>query len=396
MFVFEQCGMIRMYKFGNLFPQPFMDLTEDVRCVRGEEGLLGMAFSPNFKEDGYFYVNFSFGSGSYGDGDIRTVVRRYSISAENKNRGDPSFFETILEFAQPFSNHNAGDLAFGPDGYLYVATGDGGNSGDPQNNSQDKTSLLGKILRLDVSSKAKYAVPPDNPFVADARAMSEIWSYGVRNPWRMSFDMENGDLFFGDVGQNAFEEVNHQPAGIGGQNYGWRVMEARSCFDDSDSEVDCFDSSLTDPILAYQTRVDGCSVIGGYRYRGSEMPDMRGNYIYGDYCSGLIWYATQNPDDATWSSEILMETSLRISSFGENENGEIYVVDHDGSVYKMAVASTSCTDTQEFTFFDNPGKTCAWLLRRGKRKRRKLCRRTEIDGAKARNICPRACKARCQ
>mmetsp|Transcript_18384 Transcript_18384/g.39803 ORF Transcript_18384/g.39803 Transcript_18384/m.39803 type:complete len:446 (-) Transcript_18384:352-1689(-) len=396
MFAFEQCGTIRTYKRGKLYPEPFMEI-DDVRCKGNEEGLLGLAFSPNFREDGYFYVNLSNGNGrSYRDGDIKTLVRRYSVSADNKMRGDPSSFETILEFSQPFGNHNGGDLAFGPDGFLYVATGDGGSGGDPQNNSQNKANLLGKILRLDVNNRANKYIPPDNPFVNDKDAKSEIWSYGVRNPWRMSFDMENGDLFFGDVGQNKFEEVNHQPAGVGGQNYGWRVMEARSCFD-SDSDIGCSDPSLTEPILAYGTNVDGCSVIGGYRYRGKQMPDLIGKYIYGDYCSGTIWYATQNPDDNAWSSEILVETGMRISSFGESESGELYVVDHDGTIYKVAVASTSCTDRQEFAFFGNPNKTCSWLLQRGKkRKRRKLCRRTESDGAKARNICPMACKSRCQ
>ena len=392
MFVVEQCNSIRIMKYGHLFPTPFLDLSNVVRCSGNEEGVLGLAFHPNYKENGFFYVNMSIGTSA---ANRRNVIRRYSVSANNNNAADPGSFKDILAINQPFSNHNGGDLAFGPDdGYLYIASGDGGSGGDPRNYAQNMDSLLGKILRLDVDNEVGNYIPADNPFVSESNIRSEIWAYGVRNPWRMSFDRETGDFFFGDVGQNEFEEVNHVPANTAGVNYGWRMMEGRACYNPSSN---CEMPDLTLPILTYPTSRD-CSVVGGYRYRGRELPEsMKGKYIYGDYCSGRMWVATEDPSSKSWSSETLLETNLLISSFGESERGELYVVGHrDGGIYRIQSLSTNCQDREDFNFFDNPTKTCAWLLRRGKRKRRKLCRQTLADGTKARNLCPRACKARCQ
>ena len=227
MFVVEQCNSIRIMKYGHLIPTPFLDLSNVVRCSGNEEGVLGLAFHPNYKENGYFFINMSIGSSA---ANRRNVIRRYSVSANNNNIADPNEFTDILTINQPFSNHNGGDLAFGPDGYLYIASGDGGSGGDPRNYAQNMDSLLGKILRLNVDNEVGNYIPVDNPFVDDSGVRSEIWAFGVRNPWRMSFDRETGDFYFGDVGQNEFEEVNHVPVNTAGVNYGWRMMEGRACY----------------------------------------------------------------------------------------------------------------------------------------------------------------------
>ena len=243
MFVVEQCNSIRIMKYGHLFPTPFLDLSNVVRCSGNEEGVLGLAFHPNYKENGFFYVNMSIGTSA---ANRRNVIRRYSVSANNNNAADPGSSKDIIAINQPFSNHNGGDLAFGPDdGYLYIASGDGGSGGDPRNYAQNMDSLLGKILRLDVDNEVGNYIPADNPFVSESNIRSEIWAYGVRNPWRMSFDRETGDFFFGDVGQNEFEEVNHVPANTAGVNYGWRMMEGRACYNPS-SNCEMPDLTLPD------------------------------------------------------------------------------------------------------------------------------------------------------
>ena len=227
MFILEQCNAVRIMKYGHLLPTPFLDLSGVVRCSGNEEGLLGLAFHPEYKENGHFYINMSIGSSAE---NRRNVIRQYSVSANSNNIADPNTFKDILTIDQPFSNHNGGDLSFGPDGYLYIASGDGGSGGDPHNYAQNMQSLHGKILRLDVDNVSGKYIPADNPYVDDSNVRSEIWAYGVRNPWRMSFDRENGDFFFGDVGQNEFEEVNHVPANTSRVNYGWRMMEGRACY----------------------------------------------------------------------------------------------------------------------------------------------------------------------
>jgi glucose/arabinose dehydrogenase len=323
LFVIEQEGTIRAISGGSARNEAFLDISGRVGCC-GEKGLLGLAFHPRYETNGFFFVNYTDTSGD-------TIVSRFSRSAASKDTADHASELILLTVDQPYSNHNGGHIAFGPDGRLYIGTGDGGSGGDPQNNSQNLENLLGKILRLDVDGDAA-AVPPDNPFASRADARSEIWAYGLRNPWRFSFDRKTGDLFIGDVGQNAIEEIDFQPAAsTGGENYGWRLMEGSSCFNPSSG---CDNGRLVKPILEYSHR-SGCSVTGGFRYRGPSIPELDGNYVYGDYCTGTIWGAV--PDNhGRWSEQVLVESDLNISSFGEDAAGNLYVVDLSGSVYRLA------------------------------------------------------------
>jgi hypothetical protein len=322
LFVIEQGGRVRVILDGAVLAQPFLDLSNAVSCC-GERGLLGLAFHPSYATNGFFFVNYTADNGD-------TVVSRFTVSAGDLNHADPDSEIEILRLDQPFSNHNGGHLAFGPDGYLYVATGDGGSGGDPQNNGQDLGTLLGKILRLDVDD-GSAAIPPDNPFVSTPNARGEIWAYGLRNPWRFSFDRKTGDLFIGDVGQNQIEEIDFQPAASdGGEHYGWRLKEGSRCFSPSSG---CDDGSLTDPILEYR-HAEGCSVTGGFRYRGPQQT-LQGVYVFGDYCSGTLWGGTLN-GDGTWSRRVLAETDLNIASFGEDADGNLYVVDLSGSVFRLS------------------------------------------------------------
>jgi glucose/arabinose dehydrogenase len=319
LFLTLQRGQIVIYDGTRILPTPFLDVRSLVACC-GERGLLSVAFHPRYKENGFFFVYYT-----RVDGDI--VVARYRVSSD-PNRADPSSATILftLEHSE-FENHNGGQLQFGPDGYLYAGTGDGGSGGDPNNRAQTLTDPLGKLLRLDVDGPPPY-IPPSNPFVGGSGARSDVWAYGLRNPWRFSFDRETGDLFIGDVGQNVWEEVDFQPrTSIGGENYGWRRMEATHCFNPVSG---CAAASFTLPILEYSHADGSCSITGGYRYRGTRMPSMRSRYFYGDYCTGKIWVATQN--GSAWSSQLLIDTTLNISSFGEDLNGELYVVDLGGRV----------------------------------------------------------------
>jgi glucose/arabinose dehydrogenase len=324
LFVTLQAGQIVVIRDGELLERPFLDL-RDLVGSGGERGLLSVAFHPRFAQNGFFFVDYTDKSGD-------TVIARYSVSPGDPDRADPATAKTILRIDQPFANHNGGQLQFGPDGYLYIGMGDGGSGGDPGNRAQNLGDLLGKLLRIDVDRKEPYAIPPGNPFASRPGARAEIWSYGLRNPWRFSFDRRTGDVFIADVGQNAFEEINVQPAGSGGgENWGWRRMEGMHCFNPPSN---CNDGSLSLPVLEYG-RTDGCSVSGGYRYRGAASPPLDGTYFYGDFCSGRIWGARENPN-GTWSTELLLDTTLSISSFGEDEEGEIYVADIGGAVYRIA------------------------------------------------------------
>jgi glucose/arabinose dehydrogenase len=308
----------------------FLDIRALVFCGSGgdcgERGLLSVAFHPRYAENGFFYVYYT-----DREGDI--VIERYRRSATDPDRADPTSRALILEIPhRQFGNHNGGQLQFGPDGYLYIGTGDGGGGGDPLESGQSRLTLLGKILRIDVDGGSPYAIPPSNPFRNLDDARGEIWAWGLRNPWRFSFDRVTGDLWIADVGQNAFEEVNFQQrTSTGGENYGWDVMEGAHCFEPS---TNCNQAGLVLPVLEYG-RSDGCSVTGGFRYRGSANPRLRGRYIYGDYCSGKIWSATQ--DGAGWTSRLLVDSSILISSFGEDANGELYVTDHrsNGTVFRI-------------------------------------------------------------
>jgi glucose/arabinose dehydrogenase len=322
LFVVEQPGRIRIIKNGQLLEQPYLDITDKVTTAGNEQGLLSVAFHPAYRTNGQFFVNYTRQS------DGGTIIERYTVSPDDPDRADAQSGKAILYIPQPEPNHNGGLIKFGPDGYLYVGTGDGGGAGDRHGtigNGQDLTMLLGKMLRLDVTDQEAYALPPDNPIG------NQIWSYGVRNPWRFSFDRATGDLYIADVGQNAYEEVNFQPAASkGGENYGWRIMEGTHCFDPKEG---CDQSGLVLPIAEYSHAEGGCSITGGYVYRGSQYPALQGAYVFGDYCSGIIWSLQRDGDQ--WEMTRRLESGVRISSFGEDANGELYVVDHGGAVYQL-------------------------------------------------------------
>ena len=326
LFVVEKEGFIRIVENGAVLETPFIEISDRTRAG-GEQGLLGLAFHPDYENNGLFYVNFTDQQGD-------TVVAEYQVS-DDPNVALPDSERVLLSIAQPYGNHNGGDLAFGQDGYLYIGTGDGGSGGDPENNGQDASTLLGALLRIDVSGEP-YAIPQDNPFADGADAEPEIWAYGLRNPWRFSFDRETGDLYIGDVGQNAYEEISYQSAeSEGGENYGWNVMEGFHCF----RTEGCDESGLSLPILEYP-HSEGNSVTGGYVYRGEAVPELVGKYIYGDFGRGTIWAAEQL-EDGSWSSEVLLDSGMQVSSFGEDADGELYVVDYSGSIHRFTTAATA-------------------------------------------------------
>lgn len=329
LFVVSQRGQIWIIHQGQRLDTPFLDLSDrttrpNLTGYLGEQGLLGLAFHPRFSENGYFYVNYT-------DRDGDTHISRFSVSAQDLNRADPDSELELLFVDQPYPNHNGGGLAFGPDGYLYIALGDGGSAGDPLGNGQSLDTLLGKILRVDVDTQQPYGIPPDNPFVnGDDRA--EIWAYGLRNPWRIAFDRLTGDLYIADVGQNAYEEINFQAAGSrGGENYGWNYREGAHSFKGTPPEG----LSLVDPVAEYSHEL-GCSVTGGVVYRGADLPAWQGVYLYGDYCSGRIWGLLRDAD-GNWQEAQLFETNFTISSFGIDAAGEVYVIDYGrGTIYRLA------------------------------------------------------------
>jgi glucose/arabinose dehydrogenase len=333
LFVVEQPGRIRIVRDGEVEPEPFLDITDRVNSDSSEQGLLGLAFDPAFAENGRFYVGYTGYDGPTG---MSNEVARFQVSADDPDRADPESELTLLEIEDPYRNHNGGLVLFGPDGYLYAGMGDGGSGGDPENHGQNPGTLLGSILRIDVSEGTDagdppYAIPPDNPFVDDPAARPEIWAYGLRNPWRFSFDRETGDLWIADVGQNAWEEVNFQAADSpGGENYGWSIMEGNHCFEASD----CDTAGLVRPIAEYD-HSQGVSVTGGYVYRGEAAPDLHGVYLYADYGSGYLWgFYRGEGGEAVVAGPI--ETGLNISSFAEDAAGEVYVTAFDGTVYRVA------------------------------------------------------------
>jgi glucose/arabinose dehydrogenase len=328
LFIVEQGGTIRIAENGQVLPQPFLDISARV-VAGGERGLLGMAFHPRYAETGRFFVMYTAREGG------ANTVARFEVSRADANAADPNSGVTLLSIEDFAPNHNAGMLAFGPDGYLYVGTGDGGGGNDPQRTAQNLGHLLGKMHRLDVDGGELYAIPGDNPFVNRADARPEIWASGLRNPWRYSFDRATGELWIADVGQNRYEEINRQPADSrGGENYGWSIMEGMHCLR-GDS---CDQSGLTLPIAEYD-RGGGCSITGGYVYRGSRSPALTGAYFFADYCSGKIWSLHQGADGA-WVQTELADTELSISSFGEDTDGELYVTDlRGGGVYRLAAVA---------------------------------------------------------
>ncbi len=325
LFVVGRHGTIQILDGESIQQTPFLDIGNLVSTGGSEQGLLGLAFHPGYRNTGRFFVNYT-------DRDGDTVIAEYRVSAEDPDRADPEAVKIVLTYDQPFRNHNGGMVAFGPDGYLYIGTGDGGSGGDPQGNGQKLSVFLGKMLRIDVDSDDPYAVPPDNPFVGESDALPEIWAYGLRNPWRYSFDRETGDLYIADVGQNRIEEVSFQPVGSrGGENYGWNITEGSRCFVPGGN---CDKSVLVLPIAEYD-HAEGCSITGGYVYRGKSETALWGHYVFADYCSGRIWTSVRSADGG-WTTTERLVTGLSISSFGEDETGEIYFTDlGGGSVFRI-------------------------------------------------------------
>jgi glucose/arabinose dehydrogenase len=327
LFIVTQPGVISVIRDGVILDTPFLDIQEQVSKpdqsgYYGERGLLGLAFHPRFHENGYFYVNYT-------DRDGNTVIARYT-AIPTADQADPLSEVRLLLVEQPYVNHNGGMLAFGPDGYLYIGLGDGGSAGDPLGNGQSLETWLGKILRIDVDRGEPYAVPADNPFASQG-GKPEIWAYGLRNPWRFSFDSLSGDLYIGDVGQAEWEEVDFLAAGSpGGVNFGWDYREGGHAYEGEPSGS----LSLNDPVAEYSHDL-GCSITGGVVYRGMNLPEWQGVYLYGDYCNGNIWGLLRSPD-GTWQNQLLFATGISISSFGVDEAGEIYLLDlRLGELYRL-------------------------------------------------------------
>jgi hypothetical protein len=327
-FIVEQTGTIRIIRHDTLLTTPFLDVTSRIQYDGSERGLLSVAFDPGYATNGHFFIDYTDTLGNI-------EIMRLTVSAD-PNVADPASADTVLEIDHhTYANHNGGLLLFGPDGFLYIGTGDGGSGGDPLGNGQDSTKLLGKILRLDVGA-LPYSTPAGNPFRAKAPARPEIWDYGIRNPWRFSFDRVTHDFYIGDVGQNAYEEVDREVSGdAGGHNYGWNVMEGTHCYL---SGATCAPPGMTPPILDY-SHADGCAVIGGYVYRGTLAPGLIGRYLYADLCSGFI-------RSFVWAGGVTDEMDLTaglgahagVTSFGEDARGELYLVVGSGNVYRFEAA----------------------------------------------------------
>jgi glucose/arabinose dehydrogenase len=328
LFVVEKAGIIRVIDGGSTLATPFLDIRSLVGTT-GERGLLGLAFHPSYETNRAFYVYYTRVSTG------RLVIREYRASVGDPNVADPGSARTILTIAHGATNHNGGNLAFGADGYLYIGTGDGGGSGDPGNDAQRKDSLLGKILRIDINgttASRAYRRPASNPYVGGP-GLNEIWSRGLRNPWRFSFDRATRDLWIGDVGQEKWEEIDRSTRSHGAgraKNFGWRVMEGFHCYRPSSG---CDKSGKSKPLAEY-SHGSGCSVTGGYVYRGSQIASMAGYYVFGDFCSGRVWTIPRTADRPA-AEALLMDTSHHISSFGEDEAGEIYLVDFGGAIYRF-------------------------------------------------------------
>jgi glucose/arabinose dehydrogenase len=324
-FVVEKAGRIKVIKNGKALEEPFLDIVAKVRSKESERGLLSVAFHPLYRQNGRFFVNYTDLKGD-------TVVSEFKTGS-NPDRADEESERVLLRIDQPASNHNGGQLQFGPDGYLYIGTGDGGFQGDPSGNGQDLDALLGKMLRIDVDGGEPYGIPADNPFRKVSGARPEIWAYGLRNPWRFSFDPATGDMYIGDVGEGKWEEVDFQPGGSrGGENYGWRLLEGSYEF----KLPDGYDTKgLTFPVVEY-SHDDGCSVTGGYVYRGKKYRGINGTFFFADFCSGKLWGLRKKPD-GSWEWTKFLDTGLSVSSFGVDEAGEVYILDFGkGGIYRIA------------------------------------------------------------
>jgi glucose/arabinose dehydrogenase len=322
LYLVSKAGRVLVLENGNVREQPFLDISDRVGSSGSEQGLLSMAFSPQYATNRYFYVDYTDKNGD-------TVISRFTVAGD-WSQADPQSESKLLGIDQPYPNHNGGQLQFGPDGMLYIGMGDGGSQGDPNNNAQNTRSMLGKLLRIDVNVTDKpYQVPADNPQLPDG-TRSEVWAYGLRNPWRFSFDRQTNDLYIADVGQNLYEEIDFQPADSGGgQNYGWNFYEG---FEPYKGNADS--SALTAPIFAY-SHTQGCSITGGYVYRGRQVPALDGAYLYSDYCTGPIW-ALERDASGKWVNTQLLQSGLNVSSFGQDTQGEVYVISLNGGVYQIA------------------------------------------------------------
>jgi glucose/arabinose dehydrogenase len=315
LFIVEKPGRIRIFKNGQLLETPFLDITDRVGSSGNEQGLLSLAFHPHYAENGRFFVNYTDNNGN-------TVIARFQASADFS---DPNSEVDLLHVNQPFPNHNGGAVVFGPDGYLYLGLGDGGSQGDPSRNGQNLKTLLGKILRIDVDHGDPYSIPSDNPFAASGGS-PEVWAYGLRNPWRFSFDKATSDLFIGDVGQDKWEEIDYYLHGApGGANFGWSILEGTHPYNGSAQP------GLVMPVAEYG-HDQGCAVTGGYVYRGS-MPEWQGIYLYGDYCKGRIWGLIKS--ESGFKSQVLFDAAVTITSFGQDESGEVYLASDNGNVYVL-------------------------------------------------------------
>jgi glucose/arabinose dehydrogenase len=333
-FVMEQPGIIWLLVDDVFQNTPFLDVSrlvsQDVMSGYSERGLLGLAFHPEFAENGRFYINYT---------DIdenNTHIAEYQIFPDFPNEADLFSGRIVMVVGQPDDRHNGGNLVFGPDGYLYISFGDGKAPDDPLNNGQNPGNILGTIARIDVDSYTEtrgYSIPPGNPWETNPAFAPEVWHYGLRNPWRFSFDSLTGDLYIGDVGQSLWEEINYVPAGVSGLNFGWRLYEGTERYVGAESDG----VELTSPVLTYSHSEGECSITGGYVYRGEAIPDLQGVYVYSDYCTGRIWGAYRDLDGA-WQSTLLMETGRQVSSFGLDDSGELLVVDYGGSVLRVVPA----------------------------------------------------------
>jgi glucose/arabinose dehydrogenase len=325
MFVVEQAGRIRIAENGRLLQAPFLDISDRVDSNGNEQGLLGLAFHPRYAENGLFYVNYT-------DTSKHDVIARFHVSGDPE-RADAASEAILISVDDPYPNHNGGVLVFGPDGYLYAGLGDGGGAGDPLGSGQNTDSLLGKILRLDVDHGSPYAIPADNPFTHGG-GLPEVWAYGLRNPWRISFDRGTGDLYIADVGQDLWEEVDFLKAGSpGGPDFGWNYREGLHRFSGNPPPS----LHLTDPVVEYSHLEGGCSITGGFVYRG-QMPEWDGIYLYGDFCSGKIWgliHSTDASGGTRWQSEPLFSSGFNITTFGQDPAGGIYVADRGGGIYQL-------------------------------------------------------------
>ena len=331
-FIVQQTGQILILKGTTLNSSAFLDVSGLITNPAGsEQGLLGLAFDPNYAGNGYFYITYTNRNGVGDD-----VLARYHVSSD-ADVADAASAQILLTVTEPFENHNGGNIAFGPDSFLYFGLGDGGSGGDPDGNGQKTNVLLGKILRLDVST-VPYTIPPTNPFASSSTQKKEIWAYGVRNPWRFSFDKTTGDLYIGDVGQDTQEEIDFQAAGAaGGQNYGWNLLEGNLCYLNNPCPPP---SHYVAPVAVYNHGSGdsiGCAVTGGYVYRGSAFPALDGVYLFGDYCSGNLWGLYKNSSNI-WTKQLIKATGYNISSFGQDEAGELYIVNYGGSLVHVTHA----------------------------------------------------------